>query len=37
MKTFVVGDVHGRSEQLHALLEMMPREEATDTLIFLGD
>jgi serine/threonine protein phosphatase 1 len=37
MKTFVVGDVHGRSEQLHALLEMMPRDEATDTLVFLGD
>jgi serine/threonine protein phosphatase 1 len=37
MKTFVVGDVHGRCAQLHRLLEMLPREEATDTLIFLGD
>ena len=37
MKTFVVGDVHGRCAQLQRLLEMIPREEATDTLVFLGD
>src|SRR4029453_306661 len=37
MKTFVVGDVHGRAAQLHCLLEMLPRDEATDTLVFLGD
>lgn len=36
MKTFVVGDVHGRCAQLHSLIEMLPRSEA-DTLIFLGD
>src|SRR5262249_14829068 len=36
-KTFVVGDIHGRCAQLHALLEMMPRDEASDTLVFLGD
>jgi serine/threonine protein phosphatase 1 len=37
MKTFVVGDVHGRCAQLHGLLEMLPRDEAADTLVFLGD
>jgi serine/threonine protein phosphatase 1 len=37
MKTFVVGDVHGRREQLKKLLEMLPRDEANDSLIFLGD
>lgn len=37
MKTFVVGDVHGRCAQLHRLLDMLPREEAADTLVFLGD
>jgi serine/threonine protein phosphatase 1 len=37
MKTFVVGDVHGRLEQVQALLAMMPRDEASDTLVFLGD
>jgi len=37
MKTFVVGDVHGRNAQLHLLLEMLPRDEQADTLIFLGD
>ncbi len=37
MKTFVVGDVHGRAAQLHCLLDMLPREEAADTLVFLGD
>jgi serine/threonine protein phosphatase 1 len=37
MKTFVVGDIHGRCAQLHVLLEMLPRDESTDTLVFLGD
>jgi len=37
MKTFVVGDIHGRCAQLNALLEMLPREEASDVLVFLGD
>jgi serine/threonine protein phosphatase 1 len=37
MKTFIVGDVHGRCAQLTNLLEMLPRDESTDTLIFLGD
>jgi serine/threonine protein phosphatase 1 len=37
MKTFVVGDIHGRCAQLHGLLEMLPRDASTDTLIFLGD
>src|SRR5258708_31283113 len=37
MKTFVIGDIHGRCAQLHGLLEMLPRDSATDTLVFLGD
>ena len=37
MKTFVVGDIHGRRAQLAALLQALPRDEASDTLVFLGD
>ena len=37
MKTFVVGDIHGRCAQLHSLLELLPRDEAVDKLVFLGD
>ncbi len=37
MKTFVVGDIHGRGAQLHAILDMLPRDESADTLVFLGD
>jgi serine/threonine protein phosphatase 1 len=37
MKTFVVGDIHGRCAQLHNLLEMLPRDESVDTLVILGD
>ncbi|MFS8086539.1 MAG: metallophosphoesterase [Acidobacteriota bacterium] len=37
MKTFVIGDIHGRCAQLHSLLDMLPRDEGVDKLIFLGD
>jgi serine/threonine protein phosphatase 1 len=37
MKTFVVGDIHGRCAQLLNLLDMLPRDPANDSLIFLGD
>ena len=37
MKTFVIGDIHGRCAQLYHLLDLLPRDESTDTLIFLGD
>lgn len=37
MKTFVVGDVHGRCAQLYKLLEMLPRKQSSDMLVFLGD
>jgi serine/threonine protein phosphatase 1 len=37
MKTFVVGDIHGRCAQLQILLGMMPRDEKVDMLVFLGD
>jgi serine/threonine protein phosphatase 1 len=37
MKTFVIGDIHGRRKQLNLLVEMLPRDAATDTLVFLGD
>lgn len=37
MKTFVIGDIHGRCAQLNGLLDLLPRDESIDTLIFLGD
>jgi serine/threonine protein phosphatase 1 len=37
MRTFVIGDIHGRRAQLHTILEMIPREASSDTLVFLGD
>ncbi len=37
MKTFVIGDVHGRCAQLRLLLDMLPRDENIDTLVLLGD
>jgi serine/threonine protein phosphatase 1 len=37
MKTFVVGDIHGRCAQLGGLLDLLPRDESMDTLVFLGD
>lgn len=37
MKTFVIGDVHGRRDQLRSLLALLPRDAKSDTLIFLGD
>jgi serine/threonine protein phosphatase 1 len=37
MKTFIVGDIHGRRAQLNMLLAMTERDETRDTLVFLGD
>ena len=37
MRTFIVGDVHGRRAQLAALLEALPRESVSEKLVFLGD
>jgi len=37
MKTFVVGDIHGRCAQLHGLLDLLPRDQSADKLVFLGD
>src|SRR5215203_1382164 len=37
MRTFVVGDIHGRCAQLLNLLDMLPRDPEVDTLVFLGD
>jgi serine/threonine protein phosphatase 1 len=37
MKTFVVGDIHGRAAQLHSLLRLLPRDDSSDLLVFLGD
>src|SRR4026208_1054536 len=37
MKTFIVGDIHGRCAQLLNLLDMLPRDPDVDTLVFLGD
>lgn len=37
MRTFVVGDIHGRCAQLLNLLDMLPRDPKSDKLVFLGD
>ena len=37
MKTFVIGDIHGRCAQVQALLDLLPRDESADKLVFLGD
>ncbi len=37
MRTYVVGDIHGRCAQLLNLLDMLPRDPENDTLVFLGD
>lgn len=37
MKSFVIGDVHGRRRQLRSLLEVLPRDPQRDKLILLGD
>ena len=37
MRTFVVGDIHGRCAQLLNILDMLPRDPKSDTLVFLGD
>ena len=37
MRTIVIGDVHGRRAQVRQLVEMLPRDPSTDTLVLLGD
>ncbi len=37
MKTFAIGDVHGRRAQLRRLVEMLPRDPDRDTLLLVGD
>jgi serine/threonine protein phosphatase 1 len=37
MKTFVIGDVHGRRAQLNQLVELIPRDPERDMLVLLGD
>ncbi len=38
MKTFVIGDVHGRHAQLRSLLQMIERDAVeTDSIVLLGD
>jgi serine/threonine protein phosphatase 1 len=37
LSTFVIGDVHGRREQLRQLIAMLPRDPARDRLVLLGD
>ena len=37
MRTFVIGDVHGRREQLRRLVGMLPRDPARESLVLLGD
>jgi serine/threonine protein phosphatase 1 len=37
VSTFVIGDLHGRRTQLRALLSMIPRDAAADTVVLVGD
>lgn len=37
MKTFIIGDLHGRRAQLQQLLQIIPRHVERDTLVLLGD
>jgi serine/threonine protein phosphatase 1 len=37
MKTFAIGDLHGRRKQLRALLGVIPRDPTVDTVVLLGD
>ncbi len=36
-RTFAVGDIHGDLEALEIVLARLPRLEATDTIVFVGD
>lgn len=36
-RTFVIGDIHGDLDALHALWRQLPPLDATDTVVFLGD
>ncbi len=37
MRTFAIGDLHGRRRQLRALLSVIPRDPVADTVVLLGD
>src|SRR5919202_7124152 len=37
MRTFAIGDLHGRRRQLRALLDAIPRDPERDTVVLLGD
>lgn len=37
MSTFVIGDVHGRRDQLRDLLALLPHRSGRDRLVLLGD
>jgi serine/threonine protein phosphatase 1 len=37
VKTFVIGDLHGRRTQLRRLLEMIPRDPQRDSVVLVGD
>jgi serine/threonine protein phosphatase 1 len=36
-RTFAIGDIHGETSHLFKLMSCLPRLDATDTLVFLGD
>ena len=36
-RTFAIGDIHGQLDELEKLLVKLPKLEAQDTLVFLGD
>ena len=36
-RTFAIGDIHGELEQLRRVMSRLPKLDAEDTLVFLGD
>lgn len=36
-RTFAIGDIHGDTEHLFRLMSCLPRLDANDTLVFMGD
>lgn len=36
-KIFAIGDIHGSFDQLRNLMQKIPIDFATDTLVFIGD
>ncbi|HEX3851051.1 MAG TPA: metallophosphoesterase, partial [Polyangiaceae bacterium] len=36
-RTFAIGDIHGETKHLYKLMSTLPKLDAEDTVVFLGD